>query len=400
MLKRNLPVQAQIILSAVVIVAGLLLAPATTLAFEPLPRATPESELIDPQILSDALRDAGSVDGLWAVVVVRNGKLVAEQHLHDQPENLHRVFSVTKSVMSTLIGIAVDRGFINSIDEPIVNYLPARLATDHPEKQSITIRHLLTMTAGFAWHETNNWLLWITSSDQAAWIMNRPLVSAPGGQYYYNTAASHLLSVVLSEATGIGTLEFADAYLFRPLGITTRFWEWDNQLVPFGGHGLWLRAEDMAKLGILFLQNGQWDGEQIVPAEWVSNAISTHVERNVSYGPLTAIDYGLLWWLDRNVRGGAFLAWGYGGQFVFCVPDLDLVVVTSSRGDVYGDAVGIQTRGVLHHLVDRILPAVRSRDYRQPGTSTPRRAPLRLLGDLENADSITVDPELLRPSRN
>ncbi|MCP4896112.1 MAG: serine hydrolase [bacterium] len=373
----------------VVSVSALLATVPTGFAFEPLPHAAPEEQLINRQLLEAAFDNAHDVEGLRALMVVRNGHVVAEQFMQTYPPSRHHVFSVTKSVVSTLIGIAIERGFITSVDARMVDYLPQRLLPLPANKQGITIRHLLTMTSGIDWHESSMWFSWTSSSDQAAWILDQPLNHTPGTYYYYDTAASHLLSLVLREATGIHTLDFADAYLFQPLGITSRYWQRDSQGAPFGGHGLWLRAEDMARLGVLFLQDGQWGGEQVISPSWVAEASSAKILLNASFGPLQAIDYGYLWWLDRNVRGGAFLAWGFAGQFVFCVPELDLVIVASSDGEVGWDEANDQEEAVLNLIVNEVLPAVQHPYARRLNRSTPFRAPRAHNSELHTFQGVT-----------
>jgi CubicO group peptidase (beta-lactamase class C family) len=346
-------------------------------ANEPLLRATPESRQIDAVALAQAVDAGEGVDGLLGLVVVRDGYLVSERYYQDSEQSRRHVFSVTKSFMATLIGIAIDRAFIADIDAPMVDYLPYRLLPVSTGKEGITIRHLLTMTSGIQWNETVDWFAWSISNDHAGFILQRPLAHSPGTNFTYNTAASHLLSVVLTEATGLSSADFADAYLLHPLGISSRRWWIDSHGIEFGGHGLWLRTEDIAKLGVLYLNAGRWNGEQIVPASWVAQGATSRVELNGSFGPLRSIDYGFLWWLDSGLDYSIFTAWGFAGQYVFCVPSLNLVIATASDGNVGWNEANDQEEQVLELIVNRILPTVRERQLipqAEPSPSIDNRA--------------------------
>jgi len=342
---------------------GALLVASVTTAFEPLPRSSPETLGIDPTALAAAVAELGRAEGARSAVVVCRGRVVAEARWVGSQTTLDDVRSVTKSVTSTLVGIAIDHGFIASIDDRMVNYLPPSLIPADPAKDAITLRHLLTMTSGLQWDESTDLYAWAVDSDPARFILDRPLVTTPGSRFNYSTAASHLLSVVLRQATGLDPLAFADAYLLNPLGITDRGWLRDRQGRPFGSFGLQLRTEDLAKLGILFLDLGRWNGQAVVPAAWVHDALSVHISGFSHYGPLTDIGYGHLWWLADAAGRRAFIAWGWGGQFVFCAPARNLVVATTARWEVPEDTANRQETAILEVIVNRLLPLfpVRSR---------------------------------------
>jgi len=357
------------------LLAGILFgAAAVAVAFEPLPRATPESVGIDPVRLEEVLREIEEVDGARSVVVAHRGMVVDEAYWFGSETTLHHVRSVTKSVTSTLIGIAVDRGFIDGIDARMVDYLPHDLRPWDPAKDAILLRHLLNHTAGFQWDENGEFSAWASSPNPARYILDRPLATTPGSTFRYSTPATHLLSVVLDAATGMSTAEFANAYLFSDLGISDRRWEQDRQGYFFGGHGLQLRTEDMAKLGLLFLDRGSWGDDELVPAAWVSEAIGIQWNGGSNYGPLQAIDYGFLWWLAHAGGHSVFIGWGWGGQFVFCVPALDLVVAVNARWQVNEPQASAQEVATLEVIVDELLPLVPVR-HRSPRRSLRRVLP-------------------------
>jgi len=298
------------------------------------------------------------VDGSRAVVVVRGGSVVAERHWSRPPETLHHVWSVTKSVTSTLVGIVQDRGDFSDLGVAMVDYLPPHLVVADPAKDDIQLLHLLTMTSGLEWVELEDWYGWQGSANPAQLILSRPLATTPGEVFLYSTGASHLPSVMLAETVGVPTEVFAAEHLFEPLGITSWHWDGDPQGYPFGGHGLWLRTEDVAKLGLLFLRRGSWGGQQVVSLDWSHEATRSRFDWNITYGPLEDVGYGYLWWTARAGGYRVYTAWGWGGQFSFCVPELDLVVATAAHGDVLATQADAQERAILHVIVDEILPTM------------------------------------------
>ena len=358
----------------------LLLGPSTALGFEPLPRTTPADQDVDPAALAAAFDEIEQLGYVSAMVVARNGFVLGEEHWLGPPQTIRQSRSVTKSVTSILIGIAIDRGLIpEGLSARLVDYLPADLVPADPAKHEIRIWHLLTMSSGFEWDENQDVVPWLYGPDPVRAILSRPLVAAPGTQWNYNTAASHLLSVVLSEATGMNALEFADATLFGPLGITNRSWL-PTGGYPNGGHGLMLRTEDLAKLGVLFLNHGLWEEHEIVSSFWVDLTTSPWVNNIGPFGPLTDRRYGCLWWLDRGTEFDIFTAWGYGGQFIFCVPELRLVVAVHSRSEVAVAVANQQEAAILDVIINRILPAVADRRrFVATGVEVPELAAVDLM---------------------
>ena len=248
---------------------------------------------------------------VMGMVVVRDGHVVGEEHWHGSDSTLNDSRSVTKSVISILLGIAIEQGFIERLDDPLVKYLPDDLVPDDPAKHEITLYHLMTQTSGLEWDEDAEVVGWLSSPMPTQYILAKPMAAPPGTQWNYNTAATHLLSVVLAEATGMRTIEFADATLFAPLGISDRYWilagNYEN-----GGAGLALRTEDAAKLGVLFINGGVFGGEQVVSRAWVNRSTYPDVRNIGQFGALTDIQYAWLWWVDYGTDYQIFTAWGYG----------------------------------------------------------------------------------------
>jgi CubicO group peptidase (beta-lactamase class C family) len=271
------------------------------------------------------------------------------------------VRSVTKSVVSTLVGIAVQERHIASLDQPITDFLRVPEYDVNVEHALVHIRHLLTMTAGFEWSEraTEDYNAWILSDDHIAYVLERPISSPPGTSFVYNSGTVHMLGVILEEATGTSLPQYADRVLFGPLGISERVWEPLLQGQVNGGAGIDLRPRDLARLGQLFLQRG-WSGNRaVVPAEWVAEATVRRFADLGGSGPIGTLSYGYLWWAD--VDNDAYMAWGYGGQFVYVVPSLSLVVVATTDWRGVTQDIGTErlTEEVLKVIVERVLPAAR-----------------------------------------
>lgn len=267
--------------------------------------------------------------GADSLLVARDGYIVLDAYFppFDEGEN-HIIYSCTKSVVSTLIGIAVEEGYIESLDTELLELYENRIIQNlNTWKEEITLQNLLTMTAGFDardsylydWegleemHDTDDWV---------KYMLNLPMVEEPGTRFEYTNGVSHLLSAVITETTGMNADEFAEEHLFEPLGITDYGWNIDPTGINWGYSGLYLTPHDMAKIGYLFLQQGVWEGEQIVSENWVKEATMNQVDANTLLP-----GYGYQWWVSPR---GYYSAIGYKGQFIHVVPEYDLVMVTTS----------------------------------------------------------------------
>lgn len=289
----------------------------------------PELVQMDSSVLGSMIYDVeNNYYAVYSIIIVKNGFLVKEWYRipYDKDE-LFRVFSVSKSVTSTLIGIALDKGFINNLDEFVLDYFPDYdIANPSPQKDAMTIWHLLTMTTGLDWPENypyndprNPYSDWKASEDHVGFVLNRTMVASPGSTFNYNTGASHLLTAIIQRATNMSTLDFANKYLFGPLSIEESQWVEDPQGVAGGGDSLYLKSRDMAKIGYLFLNDGKWEGDQIVSEQWVRTSTSSIISWD------WVLDYGYQWWIAPD--GDFYRALGYGGQQINVFPSEDLIVV-------------------------------------------------------------------------
>ena len=212
--------------------------------------------------LEEVFEMARNTSNLRSLLVYQEGELIAEEYFDRFPsDSLEHVRSVTKSVMTTLIGIAIDKEIIKSVNDPITKYL----GNDAKGKEEVTIKHLMAMTSGIAWNEVMGNMeidQWINSKSPLKYVLNKELENAPGTSWKYSTGIIHLLSVILSEASGMSTLEFANTYLFHPLGITKVKWQLLNDGYYHGGSRLQLKPRDMLKFGRLYLNKGTFNGKK------------------------------------------------------------------------------------------------------------------------------------------
>lgn len=325
----------------------LLGAPIPRLSAEPLSGTPPAAAGMDAERqaeLSKKLRE--NYRSIRAVVVLRGDLPVFEYYRHGtSPDDLLPVRSVTKSVMSILVGIALGQTAFNSLDQHLGDLLPEALEPGvDPRVRGITIRHLLTMSSGF---NPDSIGALPPSARLWAWSLHRPMLDAPGRQFSYDNQASQLLSIVLSRAIKQEPSRFARQHLFGPLGIENYAWLLDDEGNLQGSSGLSLTARDMAKIGRLYLRGGRWNGKQLVPETYVTEATQQH---NHGGSPVGAADYGYLWWISRPpAETAAYFAAGMGGQLIYVVPARDLVIA------IAGDASGAGGRRLINQA---ILPAV------------------------------------------
>ena len=275
-----------------------------------------------------ALHETYASFPLLSAMIVKNGRVVDTYYREGYDET--RVFvlnSASKSVTSALVGIAIQQGDIGSVDDLLADYLPRVRELSDPRWQEITLRQLLTHTSGLASTDSERWTAWRSSENWLEYIFALPFAGEPGSGFSYSTGNTHLLSAVLQSATGVTLSDFAQGVLFDPLGLESARVDADPQGIGDGGNGVWMTTADMAKFGLLYLNGGQWQGQQLVPAAWVEQSISAQYERG---GGRAA--YGFQWWVRTfgDEKYPAYFAQGHGGQYILVVPQLALVVAWNS----------------------------------------------------------------------
>lgn len=270
-------------------------------------------------------------------LVFQDGQLTFEYYKNRKIQNNpQKVNSCTKSILSILIGIAIDKGFIHSTSERIIDYFPRLVGRqEDPRKKELTIEHLLTMTAGFDWPEFGEWNYFAPmaySTDIVRFVIDRELKDKPGDKMNYNSGCSHVLTAILQEATGLKAVEFANKYLFRPLEITNFDWLEDNKGINHGANGLRLTPMDLAKIGLLYLHKGTWESKCLVSADWVMKSTQPYFSTYEYIGA-----YGYHWWVKKYDQFQMFFALGYGGQYICIVPELNMVISITS--EIYEDTI-------------------------------------------------------------
>lgn len=293
------------------------------------PSSTPEAQGIDSAALAQALEQIRARRiPVHSLLIERHGSIVLDTYFYPFADNRpHNVYSVTKSVTSMLVGIAMAEHRLADLNAPVLSLLPIQI--DDPRKSHITIAHLLSMTSGLDCRPAGGMSLlqqMLQSRHLAAFMMNRPSETEPGTVFNYCGGNAEIVSAVLTRATGASAFEFARERLFAPLGITHASWPTDADRVSHGWGDLELQPRDMAKLGFLWLHNGHWEQKQIIPADYLAQALSRHV--NVEPG----IDYGYGMWLYPGHTPVDFEANGAGGQRITVIPSLDTVEVVTGAG--------------------------------------------------------------------
>jgi CubicO group peptidase (beta-lactamase class C family) len=302
-------------------------------------------ELADQEI-------AAAYPDITGVVVIRRGAIAFERYYGTEygQDDPVKIRSITKSVTGTLIGMAIADGALtleSTIGDLIPDLIPAGA---DPLTPSITVEHLLTMTAGWAWDIHTDYPAIIGSEHWTDLTLGLPVAYEPGTFYAYNTGGSHLLSVIVEAATGMDTIKYADSRLFGPIGINRPRWQRSPQGHVSGGFGLELNARDLARFGLLALRSGEWDAEQIVPAEWIA-AATTYKSTGDTTGYAA---YGYQWWVIPESPYQAYFGLGFGSNYLYVAPALDLVVVVLKGFETPPNPVSI----VRPLIEGYLLPAV------------------------------------------
>ena len=294
------------------------------------PTVTLEEAGFDPGLgatIEMALPDFPAVTG---VVVARGGAIAFETYRGGYPaDRVVNIRSVTKSVTSTLVGIALQRGELASIEVTVGEVLEVPADAD-PAVADLTMRDFLTMTSGLWWDGHDDWPMLLAAENWVENTLRQPIVALPGQQFVYNTGGSHLIGVMLARVLGRPLEDFANEVLFAPLGIAQGPWMRSPQGEVNGGSGLELLPRDLAKLGWLMRHGGAWAGAQLVEPGYAGAATTRQSDGESGTGGAIGVAYGYQWWVTDATGYEAFFALGFGGQYVYVVPQLDLVVVVAA----------------------------------------------------------------------
>ena len=299
--------------------------------------STPAEQGLDPILVAKLYYNAAKLETIFGLLVVKNSHLIAERYFNKgSVEQKARVQSVTKSITSAMAGIALDQGFLSSVDQNMIDFFPevADKITD-PRKKQITIRHLLQMRAGYPWEESHP-DLWkgLLSGHYPLLIEEFPLVSDPGAKFHYSNLTSNWLGIIIDRVCGMNLKAYAEKHLFSHLDVKAGEWGQDAEGHNNGCGDLHLTARDTAKFGLLYLNDGVYDGNQIVPADWVHHSLQTYSVNEAfvkRVGDFSDIGYGYHWWSANVGRHHVNFAWGHGGQLIVLLDAFELGIVVTAK---------------------------------------------------------------------
>jgi CubicO group peptidase (beta-lactamase class C family) len=303
--------------------------------------STPAAQGLDPRLVAELYLEAATMENLYGLLVVKNGHLIAEGYFNEgSVEQKVRLQSVTKSFTSALVGIALEQGYLSSVDQKMTDFFPelAGKITD-PRKEQITIRHLLQMRAGYPWEETTQELFEILYGGfYPSYLVEFPLSRDPGTGFEYSNLTSHILGIIVARACGTNLKAYAEEHLFSPMNVEAGEWirDWEGY---YNGHAdLHLKARDVAKFGLLYLGGGEYGGKQVISANWVAESLENYStdawvnepDENKMGRYFRDLGYGYQWWSatvgDRRIP----FAWGHGGQLIVLLHDIDMIVVVTA----------------------------------------------------------------------
>jgi CubicO group peptidase (beta-lactamase class C family) len=313
--------------------------------------STPEEQGMNSAALAKLL-DFGATFSFDSLLITRHGRIVLDAYYARRAAELpHPIYSVTKAVIGTLTAIAYKDGLLDNLNRPALDFFSDRNIADSDDKRkAITVQHLLDMTSGIDWTEESKGRVdrfneMESSPDWVKFVLDRPMSTTPGDSFNYNSGNPHLVSAIITKLTGMSASDYAKAKLFGPLGISTWYWWHDPQGVTTGGNGLSLLPRDMAKLGYLYLHNGEWEGKQLLPPDWIDRISHAAVNTNFSAEP--DLRYSNFFWALPTKH--IYMAIGYHCQLIMIFTELDIVAVTTARNFC-----------PLSRLADQISGAVKS----------------------------------------
>ncbi len=336
--------------------------------------STPEAQGLDPDLVAELYLNAEDMETLYGLLVIKNGYLIAEDYFNEGSiDQVSARASTTKSVTSALVGIALEQGCLTSVDQKMMEFFPelADQITDQ-RKNDITIRDLLQMRAGYPAEEfypeyaeimffSNNWY-WVPH------IVDFPLVSDPGTEFGYSNLTSHILGVIVARACDTDLMPFAQENLYTPIGAEIADWSADSDGYRMGAGETYVTARDMAKFGMLYFNDGEYEGTQVVPAEWVSDSLERYSEDIViggwttsRYGSFRDLGYGYQWWSARVGKHHFDYAVGHGANYIILLNDLDMIIVTTAdplKGPELEGEGGWKYEGAINKLVGDFIASL------------------------------------------
>ncbi|WP_282159735.1 serine hydrolase domain-containing protein [Ulvibacterium marinum] len=329
---------------------------------------TPQGQGLNEEKLKDLiwkLRKGEILRPITSLVMVKNGYLVVNERFGEYEDSRpHTLQSVTKSITSTLVGVAIQQGFIQGLDQKILDFFPEyqTIENDESAKRAMNLQNALNMRTGQAWTgERHLGPLNRYKGDKMKYVLDYEMELAPGKKWHYNSGIAILMGGLLQNATGMDTEDFAQQFLFGPLAIKSAQWSWGHKGIPHTGGGLFLTPIDLARIGYLYLRNGCWEGQQIFPEDWIHGILTNAVPLVKKFHGGIPAGYGGMWWLlpqEKTKTKNSFdilMAYGHWGQFLFVIPQYDMVIVmTQNDSATYSEEIG-----PIKLLYSHLLPMVK-----------------------------------------
>ena len=299
--------------------------------------------------LSVIAESADELGPISSLVIFQNGEILEEQYFGRMNANrTHNIKSASKSILSILVGIAIEEGYLEGVDHQIGEFFPDYFANNPDSaKMAITVGDLLTMRSGLASTSRGSYGRWVISDNWIEYKLDQPMTGRPGIDRNYSTVNTHLLSVILTRATGMSTRAFANRYLFNPMDIDLGGWDRDPQGFYLGGNNMALRPRDMVKVGKLMMDMGEYEGEQLISPDWIVESVTPVTGRRPG-----VINYGYLWFRRQSAGLEMVYAYGNGGQYILIVPEIEAVIAVTTRNGASGTR---SYRRELFRLIDSTI---------------------------------------------
>lgn len=319
--------------------------------------SSPEKQGLNSDMIARAVEKVSEKAYYKSFLIIRNGYLVLEKYHSDNNKyTMDLVYSVTKSYVSALIGIAIHQGYIESVNSKVLDFFPHYFNNNiDARKLDITVGHLLTMSSGFDQEENLNKKA-NNARNMIESIIASDLQFDPGTDFLYSTHSTHLLSGIIHKVTGKTTLQYLYSELLKPAGIKSIIWTKDQNGIYFGGAGMFLAPRDMARFGYLYLNGGRLEGKQIIPEEWINQSVINHRQYTEEWNEMKEVGYGYLWWTGKLKGYPVYFASGFGGQWILVIPDLDMIIVSTMFA--FTEKKWEQMASLITVVNDYIIPAV------------------------------------------
>ena len=336
--------------------------------------STPAEQGLNPNLVAKLYLDAAELETLFGLLVIKNGYLIAEGYFNEgSADQLSGRQSTTKSFTSALVGIALDQGYLSSVDQKMLDFFPEFAGQiNDPRKEQITIQDLLHMRAGYPDEErTPPYLEIMFFRDNWHWLphlVDFPLTSDPGKKFQYSNLTSHLLGAIVARESDTDLMSYAQENLFTPIGAEVGDWSRDADNYNMGALEIYVTARDMAKFGLLYINEGEYEGNQVLSAEWVRESLQRYSEKikvgewiSSRYGCFRDIGYGYQWWSARVGDHHFDYAAGHGGNYIVLLHELDMIIVTTAN-PLYGPDLaaggGWEYEGAINNLVGKFIKSL------------------------------------------